>query len=236
MQSHDDFLNVLKKENEQFTACYHWLHAHMPPPFFREVKTEWLHLIIHALMGFEEQGYFSQFLLKNSAITLCMNSPDADLRILKGFEYYGIKNYTSFLSDQPFPFITKKVPLRISLLHFTEAKEDFTKDPLEEKEIEELALLLHENDSELSIEQWKSLTRLVDPRFLRTMSRESQVISIYLYYKAKTRDHCQYDLFFEEKGELSNASSLTLSLAWKNTPSIIFFIGWPVLSTGMASA
>jgi glutamate dehydrogenase len=68
--------------------------------------------------------------LKNAAIVLCLDSADADLRILKNYAMYGIKSYQAFISKTPPPFEKVQSNLRICLIHFTEAVESPDKSPL----------------------------------------------------------------------------------------------------------
>ena len=93
----------------------------MPNSFFEEVKKESRLLITHSLMGFDLQNYFSQINFKNGAIVICLDSPDADLRILGQFEYYGIKNYQTYISRKAVPFSKTKARLRIATIDFVEA-------------------------------------------------------------------------------------------------------------------
>ena len=115
---------AIQEESKHFEEYYRWLEKHMPSSFFEEIHQEQLMLISHYLMGFPMQDYFCHIYLKDSAFVICLDSPDVDLRILKHYSLYGIKNYQTFLSDTPppFPGVTKK--LRIATIYFTVYEEE----------------------------------------------------------------------------------------------------------------
>src|SRR5262245_34550022 len=105
--THDKLAQALSRESQSFQECYLWLEHSMPAIFFREITPEKMLLITHSLMGFAQQDYYSTINLKDAAIVLCLDRPDADLRILKHYALYGIKNYQAFVSKKapPFPHI-----------------------------------------------------------------------------------------------------------------------------------
>jgi glutamate dehydrogenase len=84
------------KESHKCEECYVWLEQNMPPKFFEEVSEEDILLVAHSLMGFDLQEYFAHIHLKDSAIAICLDSLDADLRILKHYQQHGIKDYRTF--------------------------------------------------------------------------------------------------------------------------------------------
>ena len=55
-------------------------------------------------MGFDRQAFFSTIHLKHGAIAMCLDGADADLRILRNYAFYGIKNYQAYISSEPPPF------------------------------------------------------------------------------------------------------------------------------------
>src|SRR5262245_41947181 len=109
-----DLVEAVKMEGQKFQEYYLWLERAMPRVFFEEVSQENLMLITHSLMGFNLQDYFSTINRKNAAIGLCLESPDADLRILYPFTAYGIKNYQAYVSKEPIPFPGSTDRLRIA--------------------------------------------------------------------------------------------------------------------------
>src|SRR4051794_15696463 len=95
---------AISEEASRFEAFYLWLQKSMPRIFFQEVSDEWITLIVHSLMSFKVQDYSSEIHLKNAAISLELDSPEADVKILESFALYGIKNYTTYISRAPLPF------------------------------------------------------------------------------------------------------------------------------------
>src|ERR1700687_302911 len=125
---------AIKKESQKFQEYYLWLDQHMPPSFFEEMEADNILLIAHNLMGFDLQDFFSHIHLKHCAFTLCLDSPDADLRILNHYRMFGIKDYRTFVSNEPPPFSRVKAPLRIATIYFTEFAEKKTLPEERQKE------------------------------------------------------------------------------------------------------
>ena len=100
-RGHEQLLIAIQNESRKFQECYAWLEKAMPSLFFEEVSQEHMMLIAHNLMGFHQQEYFSIIHLKGAAIALCLDKPDADLRILENYAMYGIKNYQAYVSITP---------------------------------------------------------------------------------------------------------------------------------------
>lgn len=206
---------AIKGEIQRFEECYLWLEKSMPRLFFQEVEQEWISLIVHALMGFKEQDFFSEIHIKNAAIALCLDSPEADIKILENYPLYGIKNYITYVSKDPFPGMEKNI--RIATLHFTEAlakPETSIGDTLKG----ELVSFLRARNPEWSTEQAISLIEQVDPRFLRAMPVEREVLAIEMFERAIKRDPCQYAVQYEEDWKEQGTSSIHIVLAWKNVP------------------
>jgi glutamate dehydrogenase len=84
---------AMKNESRQFEEYFLWIGKYMPPSFFEELDQATIMVIAHNLMGFALQEYFTQIHFRDYAVVLCLDSPDADLKILKNFSLYGIKNY-----------------------------------------------------------------------------------------------------------------------------------------------
>src|SRR5690242_7941359 len=95
---------AVERESKKFEQFYSWVQNHMPPSFFEDADAETIVLVAHSLMDFDTQGFFSHIHLKNKGIALCLDSPDADLRILRHYRNRAIKNYRTFVSNAPPPF------------------------------------------------------------------------------------------------------------------------------------
>src|SRR5688572_6105406 len=76
---------TLQKESCALETIYRWLEAHMPPRFLNEVTGDVRIIMARALLSFSLQDHFSSIHLKQMAITICLDGPDADLKILKTF-------------------------------------------------------------------------------------------------------------------------------------------------------
>lgn len=120
---HEKLLKAIGNESEKFYNSYLWLEKAMSPAFFEDITPDNLLLVTHNLMGFHLQDYFSTINLKNAAIVMCLDSADADLRILKNYSLHGIRNYQAYISDSPPPVPGASANLRIAMIYFTEAIE-----------------------------------------------------------------------------------------------------------------
>ncbi|HRD55247.1 MAG TPA: NAD-glutamate dehydrogenase [Parachlamydiaceae bacterium] len=217
----DHLLTAIHEEAEQFKKCYTWLEKAMSPQFFEEVSHDNVLLITHSLMGFHLQDYFSTIHLKRAALVLCQDGPEADLQILKNYALYGIKYYKTYLSDTPPPFSNLKANLRIAVIYFTEAVETVEKPfPLEAKK--ELKELTKKRNPELTDLQFDKLIAGINTRFLGSLSMERLVLSLDMFFRAKTRDNCQYEVRYNEDWKETGAPSMQVVMAWKNTPKYNF--------------
>ncbi len=118
MSSSKDLLQKeILQEGEKLKVFYEWLETHMPRGFFEEVDHKNVLLIARNLMGFPLQDYSTQIYLKNEAFSLCLDSPDADLKILSKYPTRGIRNYRTFVSNAPLPFPDTGC-LRVAMISF----------------------------------------------------------------------------------------------------------------------
>lgn len=212
-----DLKQASKFEGEKFEEYYLWLERAMPRAFFEEVSRENLMLITHSLMGFNLQGYFSTINRKNSAIGLCLESPDADLRILYPFTAYGIKNYQAYVSKEPVPFPGVSSHLRIATLDFTEALETAEKN-LPPSVKETLRALIKKENPAFEDKEFEECLDKMNARFLLALPPERIALAINLLHRAETRDNCQYEVRYEENWQEKGTSSMYIVLAWRNTP------------------
>ncbi|MCF7806541.1 MAG: hypothetical protein K9M13_02725, partial [Simkaniaceae bacterium] len=118
--SREQLVKAMEEESANFQTFYLWLEAHMPPSFFENVEQSQLMLIAHNLKGFPLQAYHSQINFKDCIVVMCLDSFDADMKILKEFKLMGVKNYQSFISNVPPPFEGASEKLPIAFIHFTE--------------------------------------------------------------------------------------------------------------------
>lgn len=210
------------KESHKCEECYIWLEEHMPPRFFEEVSQEDILLIVHSLMGLDLQEYFAQIHLKYSSIVLCLDSNDADLNILKHYQMHGIKDYRTFVSNAPPPFPKIKTHLRIAFIYYTTAPEvEQTEKILDAKEKAEIKELVKERNPDMTDTEFKHLLQGMSPRFLRSTTKERLILALDMFFRAKSRDNCQYVVLKNEDWKKSKdveTPSLRIVLAWRNVP------------------
>ncbi len=208
----------IKKEIQKFEEFYLFIEEHMPPKFFDEVGRENVMLVAHNLMDFHLQGYFSNIHLPQSAIVICLDSPDADVRILKQYRKYGIKNYRAFLSNSPPPFDQIKTALRIAVILFTQYQEKRTQESMPQSELQEVLQLVTARNPEMTRESVQQIIDSMNPRFIRSLNKERLILALDMYYRAKTRDMCQYEVRYNEEWKKTKSPSMQIVLAWKHVP------------------
>lgn len=208
---------AIQVESQKFKECYLWLEESMPSIFFEEVSPENIMLITHSLIGFQVQGYFSTSHLRRSVIVMCLDSSEADLRILKDYEMYGIRGYQTYLSKTPPPFPGIKENLRIAQIDFTEAFE-CVEVPFPVDSKNELQALVKQHNSEISDVEFEKIISSLSISFLRSMPLDRLILVLDMCYRAKTRDNCQYEVRYNEDWKEKDIPSMHLVLAWRNTP------------------
>ena len=193
-----DFFNAaVESESKKFKDFYQWLERAMPRGFFEEVSDDEAMLVAHHLMGFELQDKFCFINLKRSALVLTSETPTADLEILERFSAFGIKNYQAFVSSDPLPGIKDKI--RIGVLAFTQAEEVPEQAPaLSQETINEIKQHVKQIDPAVSDAEFAELVSSFDARFLRALSIEDITLAVDMFFRAKTRDNCQYEVRYIE--------------------------------------
>jgi NAD-specific glutamate dehydrogenase len=206
-------------EAKEFEKAYRWIEEHFPPAFLEEIGPSERILIARNLLSFKLQDYFSQIHLKDRAIILCNDAPDADLNILKKYTSYAIRYYRAFISNEP---PTKsQAKLRISLLIFREPTKDL-EDKLDPAKKAEVKALVKARNPNLSDGEIETLLHHLTPRFLRSMTQERLTMALDMFFRAQTRDLCQYEIKRNEDWKSKKAPSLQLVMAWKNVPTARF--------------
>lgn len=208
---------AILKESEKFREYYVWMQKGMPSTFFEEVSQESLMLITHSLIGFHLQDYFSTINLKSAAIVLCLDSADADLRILENYALYSIKSYEAYTSLLPAPFPGINTFLKIAIIGFMEADES-TEKSYSSEEKNQLREALKEENPAITDQEFESLISKINPRFLHSLPLERLTLAFHMLYRAQTRDSCQYEVRYEEDWTGTNSASMHIVLAWRNTP------------------
>ncbi|MCB1108191.1 MAG: NAD-glutamate dehydrogenase, partial [Chlamydiia bacterium] len=219
--SEKELKEAIAKEGELFTQMYSWLETHMPSHFFDEITQDQLMLVAHNLMGFHLQDFYSQIFLKNSAIVLIQDSPDADLNIIKHYNMYGIKNYQTFISDEPPPIPGADNKLRIAVIHFSgiEQPEERACDVLGKEQKAEIFEKVKSRNPDLTEEALETILCQINASFARSIATDRLVLALDMFFRAKTRDNCQYEVRYNENWKDGNEiPSLQIVFAWRNTP------------------
>ena len=220
---------AINQESELFKEHYLWLEEHMSPGLFEDFEQDHILTIAHHLMGLHLQENFSQIRFPGSSIVLCLDSPDADLKILKNFSQFGIKNYQTYVSDCPPPHSKSKKPLRIAIIHFTEIEEleKIEEEVLDKTLKEEIFSSLRNLYPHLLEKEFEEILFSFNARFLRAMNKERLFHAIHMALRARTRDNLQYEVIYQKEWQQESKKgrdipSLRIVLAWRNTPKYNF--------------
>ncbi|MBY0528917.1 MAG: NAD-glutamate dehydrogenase [Rhabdochlamydiaceae bacterium] len=214
---------AINEESKKFEAFYLWIEQHMPGSFFEEVDKESIRLIVHSLMGFDFNDYFTLIHSKTTSFTLCLDSPDADLRILKQWQSYGIKNYRAFVSNAPPPFSEIKTHLRIAVITLADFSEIPTTPAAAPEKEKEIIAALKERNPEVTESGFQKLLAQLGSKFVRSLTKDRLVLALDMFFRAKTRDNCQYEVRYNEDWkEKKETPSMQIVLAWRNVQKYNF--------------
>lgn len=213
----EQLLAKIQNESQQFKEYCLWLENAMPPPFFEEVPEDHVMLIIHNLMGFDVREYSATIHLKNIAIAMCLDLPDADLKILQHYSPRSITHYQAYVSTTPPPFLGLNENLRIVIIFFSDGI------PIPESAFPIENQKMHfKNLSErfpiLTKQEFDTLISSVSGRFFHSLSLDLSLQVLAMYNRALTRDQCQYEVRYFEDWEEHNTPSMQIVLGWRNTP------------------
>jgi len=212
--SSNELKQAIAAESAEFEGAYRWLEQHLPPSFLNEVDSKTRILIARNLLSFSLQERFIQIRLKQVAIVCCMDGPDADLRILKPFSRFAIRYYRAFVSNEPPPG-QKTGSLRIATIYFRDPDIDEKLQPAAKQKLLQLA---REESPDLRDEEFETLLGGLTPRFLSSMTPERLKLTFKMFFRAKGRDQCQYEVRMNEDWREKEAPSMQLVLAWRNVP------------------
>lgn len=216
--SPNELKQALAFESEAFENAFRWLEEHMPPRFHDEIDTKTRILIARNLLSFRLQNRFSQIQIEKMAFVLCIDAPDADLKILKRFSNQAIRYYRTFISNVPPPG-EKKGNLRIAILYLGDIP---SQEKLTQEQKEGLFSLAREYNPSLTLEEFEMMLQGLNTRFLQSMTSERLKMALEMLFRAKERDQCQYEVRKNTDWEKTNAPSLQIILAWRNVPKAGF--------------
>jgi glutamate dehydrogenase len=215
--SNKQLQKLVKRESENFQECYLWLEKAMPEPFFTEVDPDNIMLIAHSLMGFHTQDYCSMINLKNAAIVICLDSADADPTILKNYALFGIQSYRTYVSNCPPSFTDAKANLRVAFLHFTGSPHE-NWGTLPTEKIQKVRPFVKHRNPQVTDEELDKIINALGGRFIRSMGEERLILAFDMFFRAQTRDLCQYEVLYHDDLSSDNNTSMHIVLAWRNTP------------------
>ena len=231
-KSLDALKAALSSESEQLERVWRWLEQHMPPKFLQETPFEERLAIARGLLNFSEQNCFVQIHLRQSFFVLCMDGIDADLRVLKHFDLYAIRYYCAFVSDEHPPFCKAEGNLRIALVIVGDGEAEERLPPQRREEVIELA----KKSREVAPEELELLLHDLTARFVHSMTDERLTIALDMFFRAQTRDLCQYEVRRNEDWKAKDAPSLQVVFAWKNVPKyrFLYHLAEMILQHGLA--
>lgn len=217
VESNQEFINAVQNESKKFQEFYLWLEAAMPESFFAEINFDKIKLIAHNLISFHQQQYFTSIHLKDSAIVICLDSPDADLNILKDYSLDGIKNYRTFVSLEAPPIDGVKAKVRIAMIVFTSMKET---EPcqLPKKDQDKLHSMVKKLNPTMTKKEFDYIFSQMSVHFLSAFPLDSIAVALEMFFRAKTRDFCQYEVKYNRHWKKQDKPSMEIMLAWRNTP------------------
>jgi glutamate dehydrogenase len=216
--SPEELKKAIASESVAFESAYRWIEKHMPPSFLDAVDLETRILIARNLLSFCLQDQFTPIYFKHKIIVLCTDAPNADLRIFKKFKGYVIRYYRAFVSNAA-PPCESKGNLRIALLYFHDLSKTEKLKPEKKKELIEAA---REHNPELKEAEIEALIHGITPNFLRSMAGERLALALEMFFRARNREQCQYEVRRNENWKEKGAPSLQVVMAWKNVPKAGF--------------
>ena len=183
----------LARETEQYRKNLEWLQSAMPESFFSEIGEENALLVAHCLVGFDLQDYYAEINLRNAAIVICLNNPDADLQIYSKYQSRDIITMQVFLSEKPLIGIEKHI--RIAVVFFGEL---FDEELVTQGVFE------------------------VDRRFWKMLNEPQKQILCPLVDVAASSDLIQAEVLKREGFEAQSDYSMELFIACKGAPRQLF--------------
>lgn len=208
---------AIQEEGKKFQQAYLWLEQAMPETFQEEVGQDHMMLIAHNLMGFHLQDYFSTIKIRRGMIVLCMDSADADLRVLKQFAHHSIKSYHTFISTTPLPTPGADGCLRIGILMFTQSGQP-SEWTLTQDVLDDLRTLIKQRNPTITDADFESIMDSMDAQFVRSFTKDQLIQALDMLFRAQSRDRCQYEVRYYEDWAEHNQASMQIIFAWKNVP------------------
>jgi glutamate dehydrogenase len=216
------FQKSLESEKRKFEEYFLWVENHLPQSFFDNVDPDTLVFVVHSLMSFERQDFLSHIRFQNQAIALCLDTPDADLKILKNFRNRNIKDYRTFVSNAPPPFPGVQSQLRIAIIHFSSLVGPKREYLPKETRVEVFAELKKRNP-DITESEFEKLADQISLRFLKSLTKERLVLAFDVCYRAHLRDPAQIEIRRNDDWKAKKETpSLQIVLGWRHVPKYEF--------------
>lgn len=209
---------ALQKESKKFNEYFRWIEDNMPEMFFEEVTQSQLMLIVHNLIEFDSQGYYSSINLKNVALIMSLEEPDADLKVLKNYSMDGIESYQTYVTKTAPSFLNTDLPLRLVIIHLFPGSLKQSQQIYSKQKSLDLRKVIAIQKPEITDLQFEQAINGISPSFLNSLPMDRLVLAIAMYCRAVSRDQCQYEVQYNEDWEAKDLPSMQITLAWRNTP------------------
>ncbi|MCB1212903.1 MAG: NAD-glutamate dehydrogenase, partial [Chlamydiia bacterium] len=210
-------------ESAKFEESYRWLEKSMGADFFRDIPHERIVLIAHNLISFELQSYFMTIFLEDSALVLCLDNPRADIEVLEQLSLHGIRGYQTYQSQQPYRGAKKEGLLRIVSVSFTTVPT--TSEQMQSEEsIANLFAIVNQRAPEVTEEEFNQMIMGMQGPLLRTLPKDRSAAAVEMFLRSRTRDNCQYEVFYHEDWMQTGEPSMEVLFAWRNTSKHNFLL------------
>ena len=141
----------------------------------------------------------------------------------RSLNLYGIKHFCTYVSNTPPPGDNNvQDKLRIVVIHFLGAEDSIEFSFSKEKK-SQLKSLVRERNPKVTAQEFDTLIEQINPRFLVTLPIDRIVLALDMFFRAQDRDHCQYEVRYNQDWKKNHQASLHLVFAWKNTSKANFF-------------
>lgn len=208
---------LLEDECNKFTRYYHWLEQSMPKALFEELDQANIMLLVHNMMELGLQEYISSIQLKNSSIVICLDQPDADFNVLKNYANHGITSYQTYVSSTIPPFLETPFKLRVIVIRFFK-ENGRPNNGIPKDFLEDLRSYMYKKFPDVTEDQLLEAIKGMNGPFVKSLSIDTLATLIKMHQRATTRDHCQYEMEYNEDWETNQEPSVRMILAWRNTP------------------
>ena len=82
--------------------------------------------------------------------------------------------------------------------------------------------MIKQRNPQLTDKGFEELISGISPRFLRSLPIERLILATDMFFRAQTRENCQYEVRYNQEWEAEGSASMQLILAWKNAPKYHF--------------